>query len=628
MRSSWLTLAVVLTLGPLFRLFPAWIILICLAISAFSLLKYRNEWLLKSVAIGAACGVYLQYGTLFSREAGMALLALLVCLKLLELKDRRDAALVLFLGYFLILTWFFDTQSMPVTAAMLALVVFLTANLVGVNNRTGVPDAKICLRSASILLLQAVPFALVLFLLFPRIAPIWPLPHSAGSASSGLSDSLSPGSISNLVLSGEVAFRVDFRSDMPARSELYWRGPVLWDYDGRTWSAGKPRPSGASLRGLGELTSYDVMLEPSGRNWLFALDMPLSHPQGSSITADRQILAAMPVINRMRYAMTSSLRFNAGLDESDSNLIEAVRIPEGMNPKAEALARSWRGEHPEDIVRHAIRFYKDHHFVYTLSPPLLKSEQMDDFLFGTRSGFCEHYASSFAFLMRAAGVPARIVTGYQGGEINPIGRYLIVHQSDAHAWVEIWEAGRGWVRIDPTASVAPMRIESGASAALPSSLPIMMGSDVAWLRNFRFGWDAAANAWNQWVVGYGEEKQKRLFSNFGMEGASLRDIAVTLSVAISLFFLAATLFLLIRVRRTGQDRVQEVYLLFCRKMERKGMARISSEGPLDYANRIAALQPGIASRIFPIVQLYVALRYGEGGTNEDFSRFVRLVKAF
>lgn len=627
--SWWLTMGVILTLTPLFRLFPTWITLVCLAISAFSLLEYRNGWVLKVVAIGVACGIYLQYGTLFSRDAGMALLALLVCLKLMELNDRRDAALVLFLGYFLIMTWFFDSQSILVAAAMFFLVIYLTANLLGVNTRSGRPDASFCVRSAVILLLQSAPLALVLFLLFPRIpGPIWSLPHSTATALSGLSDTLSPGSISHLALSDEVAFRVDFRSKIPPRSELYWRGPVLWDYDGRTWTAGKPLPSGASIDALGERVSYDVMLEPNGRNWFFALDMPLTHPQNSTITSDHQILAALPIKTRLRYAMTSSLRFDAGIDESSGNIAEALSIPEGMNPKSRALAQSWRGEKPEDIVRHAIRFYETHHFVYTLNPPLLRPDQVDDFLFRTRSGFCEHYASSFAFLMRAAGVPARIVTGYQGGEINPIGRYLIVRQSDAHAWVEIWVTGRGWVRIDPTASVAPMRIELGTSAALPSTdaLPVMMRRDAAWLRSLRFGWDAAANAWNQWVVGYGEDAQKRLFRNFGMDGATLKDIAATLSVAIAVFFLVAMLFLLIRVKGAVRDRVQEVYLLFCRKMERAGIARIASEGPLDYANRIAASKPEIASRVAPIIGLYVALRYGEGGSQDDLSRFSRLVR--
>ena len=633
LRTSWIAFAVLLTLGPLFRQFPLWITLVCLAVSAFSLLGQGkiSGWVLKMVAIASACGIYLQYGTLFSRDAGLALLALLISLKLMELKGRRDATLILFLGYFLVMTWFFDSQSIWVAVAMLLLVAFLTANLIGVNKGSGSAGAKFCFRTASILLVQATPLALILFLLFPRIpGPIWALPQHAGSATSGLSDTLSPGSISNLVLSDEVAFRVDFKSEMPPRSELYWRGPVLWDYDGKTWTTGKPLPTGGSVHAHGDMVSYDVTLEPSGKSWLFALDMPLSRPPGSVTTADHQILAAQPVKTRMRYSMTSSLKFDAGFDESDANLAEALRIPWGTNPEAEALAQSWKGGSPENIARQAILFYKKHHFVYTLTPPLLKSGQMDDFLFRTRSGFCEHYASSFAYLMRAAGVPARIVTGYQGGGINPFGQYLVVRQSDAHAWVEIWVAGRGWVRIDPTASVAPMRIESGVTAALPATdgLPVMMRQDAAWLRSLRFGLDAATNTWNQWVVGYGEEKQKRFFGNFGMEGVTLKDIAATFSVAIAAIFLAATLFLLIRIKRSGHDRVQALYLRFCRKMEKKGVARIASEGPLDYANRIAASRPDLASGIFPIIMLYVALRYGEGGTQQDFSRFSQMVKRF
>lgn len=625
---KWLALAVVLTLLPLFLQLPAWILAACLALIAFSFLDYRRKWLLQFLAIASASGIFLQYGTLFSREAGMALLSLLVCLKLVESGKRRNASLVVLLCYFLIMTWFFDSQEIWVACAMLLMTIFLTANLVLVN-AAGSPSFNVCMKTAFRLLLQAAPFSLLLFLLFPRIpGPIWALPKSAGHATSGLSDTLSPGSISDLALSDAVAFRVEFGSKFPERSRLYWRGPVLWDYDGKTWFSGKPLP-GASYRTFGRLVRYTVTLEPSGMRWLFALDMPLSHPPGSSFTPDRQIIAATPVKTRMRYEMTSSLDYETGTDEPAQNLSEALRIPQDIDPQARALARSWRGEPAADIARHAIDFFRSHRFIYTLKPPLLKSDEVDDFLFRTRSGFCEHYASSFAFLMRAAGVPARIVTGYQGGEFNPIDHDLTVRQSDAHAWVEIWKKGRGWIRIDPTAIVAPTRVTSGIADALPrnEALPVMMRPDSAWLRNLRFGWDAAANAWNQGVVGFGEDKQKRLFGSFGMHGATSRAIAAVFAGAMVVSFSAITAFLLLRLKRTERERVQEIYLHFCRKMGKYGIERMNSEGPLAYAERIASINPEMVSRIDPVVRLYIALRYGEGETLAEMSRFARLVKA-
>ncbi len=625
LRSAWLTFAVLLSLGPLFRLFPPWITAVCIASAVFSLFEFRREWLKKAIALGAAAGVFLQYGTLFSRDAGLALLALLVCLKLMELKGRRDATLVIFLGYFLVMTWFFDSQSIPVALAMFGLVIVLTANLVRINMRQAEPMH--CLRTSMHLLLQALPIALVLFLLFPRIpGPIWALPKTSTAARSGLDDVLSPGSISHLVLSDEVAFRVDFRSAIPPKPLLYWRGPVLWDYDGKSWTTGIRHMKGGAVRAIGAGVEYEVMQEATGRKWLFGLDMPVTTPSGASVTSDHQILSASPVNEIRRYRMVSHPEYEEGVFETAENLEEATALPWGSNPQSEALARAWRGKSADEIVSLAISFYKAHRFVYTLNPPLLGASQVDDFLFRTRSGFCEHYASSFAYLMRAAGIPARIVTGYQGGEINPLGHYLVVRQSDAHAWVEIWEEGRGWKRIDPTAIVSPARIDDGVSAALHSdNLPVMMRRDAAWLRRIRFGWDAAANTWNLWVVGYGEERQKRFFGSLGMQGATLRDIAATLAVALSVLILVGTSVLMLRLQASEKDRVQRIYLEFCRKMARRGIRRMPSEGPVDYGKRIVESMPDLREPVSGIVDLYVKLRYGSGGSREETAMFAKRV---
>ena len=621
-----LALAVLLTLAPLSIDLPIWVSLSCLGLCAFSLAEYRKGWMLQFLAAVSALGVALQYGTLFSREAGMALLSLLVCLKLVESKGKGDASLVVMLCFFLIMTWFFDSQSVGYAIFMLFMVIFLGSNLIMIHSR-GKIEFREGMGLASHLVLQAIPISLVLFLLFPRIpGPIWSLPESRGHASSGLSDRLAMGSISRLVLSDEVAFRVRFFSKMPERTELYWRGPVLWDFDGKTWSSNKPSP-GASLHFSGEFVRYEVTIEPSRLKWLFALDMPSSLPPDSSMTPDWQIRAADALNSRIRYAMTSGPDYIAGRDEPEANLQEALRLPMNADPKAKALAASWKGG-AEDIASQALAFFKSRHFVYTLAPPRLESDEIDDFLFRTRSGFCEHYASSFAFLMRAAGVPSRIVTGYQGGEYNPIDGDLTVRQSDAHAWVEIWERDKGWVRLDPTAIVAPVRIASGISDALPQTeaLPLLMRRDAAWARSLRFGWDAAANVWNQWVVGFGEERQKHFLSSLGLHDADLHEIAMLFSAAIILIFVGMAVWLLFRLNPLP-DRVQTIYMRFCDRMKRHGIGRMDNEGPLAYAERIALLDPELAFRARPVFDRYIALRYGKGGTARDISEFARMARS-
>ncbi len=622
-----LSLSVALTLLPLYFQLPSWVLIACLFLIALSFKGFKNKWLLQFLAVASAAGVFLQYGTLFSREAGMSLLSLLVCLKLAESGKKRDACLVVMLCYFLIMTWLFDSQSIWVAFAMMLMILLLTANLVQISN---LPRRIAFLESAGIafrLLAHAAPISLFLFLLFPRIpGPIWALPKSSGHALSGLSDRLSPGSISDLVLSDSLAFRANFAQEIPERSRLYWRGPVFWDYDGKAWSRGKPI-AGASFHASGNPVRYSVTMEPSRANWLFGLDMPIAPPPGSMITPDREIVSAFPVKNRMRYDMISILNYEQGANEPERNLDEALRIPQGIDPKARALANSWKGETAGQIVRHAIDFFRSHRFVYTLKPPMLEQDEVDDFLFRTRSGFCEHYASSFAFLMRAAGIPARIVTGYQGGEINPLDREWVVRQSDAHAWVEIWEEGRGWLRVDPTAIVAPTRIESGLTASLPGSseLPLMMRRDSAWLRRLRFGYEAASYAWSQWVTGFDEEKQRRLFDSLGMKNATLRDIAAVFSIALSLFFLASTSLLLFRIRR--KDRVELSYLLFCKKMAKLGLERRVSEGPLDYWKRISSWNPEMASKSASFMKLYIELRYGKNEKKGDAVRLYRMAKS-
>jgi transglutaminase-like putative cysteine protease len=473
---------------------------------------------------------------------------------------------------------------------------------------------------------------LVLFLLFPRVqGPLWGLPRDAFSGVTGLSDTMSPGTLSQLTLSDAVAFRVQFQGEMPKPNQLYWRGPVLWYFDGASWHMGLSFDSSTpSYSPRGEAVSYAVTLEPHDKRWLFALDLPAKTVPGSRITADYQMLASLPVRQRVRYEMTSHTGYRLGYEGlSPLERRRSLQLPEGYNWRARALAQNMRraARDERDMLEQVLGMFRTQQFFYTLSPPLLGDNPIDDFLFNTRSGFCEHYASAFVFLMRAAGIPARVVTGYQGGELNPIGNYMIVRQSEAHAWAEVWVEDAGWLRVDPTAAVSPLRVESGIAAAIPASsqLPLLARGDMAWLRQLRFTWDSIANSWNQWVLGYNPERQFWLLSRVGLDRANWQTLAMILVAATGLITTVLALAMLRRLSQRTRDPVAAIYARFCRKLARRGATRAPSEGPADFAERAARQLPDAASAIRAISQMYINLRYGRSGSVDSTRQFRQLV---
>jgi transglutaminase-like putative cysteine protease len=463
------------------------------------------------------------------------------------------------------------------------------------------------------MLAQGVPVMVILFFLFPRMGgPLWGLPADAFSGSTGLSDSMTPGNISLLSQSDAIAFRARFDGPAPERRRLYWRGPVFWAFDGRTWRAGDVRfAQGAQFEPQGQPIFYSVTLEPHERNWLFALDLPAKVPPGAAATGDYQLIARVPVRQRVRYEASSFLEYRATGGAGGHELEAARELPPDFNPRAVALAQSWRREAGTDerILARAIEYFRRANLQYTLAPPPLGRDSVDDFLFETKSGFCEHFSSAFAFMLRAAGVPARVVTGYQGGEMNPVDGYLIVRQSDAHAWVEAWTESSGWVRVDPTAAAVPIRIESGLAAAVPATdpLPLLGRADLTWLRALRFNWEAFANYWNQWVVGYNAERQRDFLSRFGMPSPSWEKMAMALFWLVGLLVAVLSLWLLRRAH--GEDPVTVAWRRFGRKLARRGTARRPSEGPRAFAARAAAEQPHVAADVAEIGELYVSVRY-------------------
>lgn len=616
-----------LVVVPLLPQIPLWLIAVLIAFGAWCYLLARQGFkppgmglrtLLSALLLLA---VHAHYGTLLGRDAGAALLIAMLALKLMEIREARDLYIVLFLGYFLIIIGFLFTQNLWMGAYMLGAVILLTAVMNDLN-RSEVTAIADNLRLASGLLLRALPLALVLFVLFPRMAgPLWGLPKDAFGAMSGLDDEMSPGQISQLGQSDAVAFRASFDGPIPPPQERYWRGPVLWDTDGASWRAGRVRDGLSNkepppFTKSGAAVTYTVTLEPHDRRWLFALDLVGGAPPAAAIDPDFLLLAATPLRERLRYTV-SSYPDGVASRLSAFERQRALQLPSNGNIRARALARRWH-EHfskAADIVQQALLQFRSEPFVYTLHPPPIDQNFVDTFLFKTRKGFCEHYAASFAFLMRAAGIPARVVTGYQGGELNPLGNYLTVRQRDAHAWAEVWIDGKGWLRVDPTAAVAPERVELGIDNSM-QALGEAVRFDIpqaAWLgslwRETLYGLDALNNKWNQWVLSYGPERQAELLGRLRLGSLSWQAVAALLLAAAGglVMWIVAQLH---KRERRSRDLAALAYQSFCGKLARRGLPRLAYEGPSAFASRIAAQRPDLAGQAHAVVKLYIALRYG------------------
>ncbi|HEY4697716.1 MAG TPA: DUF3488 and transglutaminase-like domain-containing protein [Gallionella sp.] len=632
-----LLLSILMVIAPHADHLPLWVSSLCGAVLLWrAYLSYSGnplpkKWLLMLITFAGTGGIAINFHTLFGREAGVTLLMLLATLKLMELRTVRDAMAIIYLALFVIITNFFYSQTIPTALYMLATLFVITGTWVQLHGRDIALEPR--LRVAATLLLQAIPLTLILFILFPRVqGPLWGLPQDAYS-SSGLDDKMAPGSLSRLILSESVAFRVSYKDKLPRREQMYWRGPVLWYFDGHTWTPGITALFAApQFTGLDQAIDYTVTLEPHNKTWLFALDVPDKISLPATLGHDFRLYNKKPVNARLRYEARSHLVYRANLQESRRQIQRALQMPQRFNPRAQQLAAEWKANSTDDaaLVRTALSYFNRQGFEYTLEPPLLGTNNIDEFMFETKQGFCEHYASAFVFLMRAANVPARVVTGYLGGEFNDIGNYYIVRQSDAHAWAEVWLKGQGWVRIDPTGAIAPARIQSGLSAAVSNNaaLPFMARNPPQWLRNLRLNWDALANQWNQWVLGYDSERQFAFLTRLGMESVTWQKMAMNMAIGLGLLVGLFALFMLRHLYTRQPDKVQAAWLRLCRKLARAGLPRAAHEGALDYAARIAAARPELAGTIFDLATRYSALRYGKVQDEQAQSEFIRLIAIF
>lgn len=578
-----------------------------------------GRWVVASLTLAALLAVLASYRFIPGFEGGLAVVALLTGLKLLEMASQRDRAQVVFLGYFLVFGAFLRSQSIPVAGYGAGVVLLLTATLAVLEDPSGGRPARAHLRLAGVLLTQAAPLAVALFLLFPRVAtPLWRLGGpDRDTALSGLPDSLEPGSVSRLLLSGAVAFRAAFRGPEPAPELLYWRGPVFGVTDGGRWTArhlrGAEEPHPFPLGASPPEAFYTVTAEPNSGPWLLTLDRPLAAPEGGVLTPERSVRSRRPVDRRVRYQARSRLASASGAPDPEGGA-RSLQLPARVSPRVRALALQWRRQAraDRDVVSAALDYFRREPFVYTLRPPRGVRDPVDEFLFETRRGFCEHFAGSFALLMRLAGVPARVVAGYQGGERNPLGGYWVVRQADAHAWAEVYLEGRGWVRVDPTAAVAPERIELGIDAAAAAGGAVRYRAPDTGRLARAIGqlWDSVDHGWNQWVLGYDLERQLALLARLGLPDASWADLA--LWIAASCAFLISLLWLqAARPRHPRADPVQRLYLDYCRRLGRAGLVRRPWEGPVAFRDRVAEARPDLARSAEAVTRLYARLRYGE-----------------
>ncbi|WP_213663660.1 transglutaminase TgpA family protein [Stutzerimonas stutzeri] len=621
----WLLVAQVLVILPHLTHLPLWITGLWLGCAAWRVhifrmrLRFPNSWAKAALMIGAGFGVYFSRGSLVGLEAGVVLLIAAFILKLVEMRTARDALVLIFLGFFAVVTSYLFEDGLLAGLYSLLPVTALLAALIGLQQGARMTQPWPTLRLAGSLLLQAVPLMILLFLFFPRLAPLWTLPQPGPRGLTGLADHMAPGDIARLGQSAELAFRVSFEGEIPPRDQLYWRAVTFEQFDGRRWSQSFAAqvPQEPHWQPTGEPLRYSIVMQPSGQPWLFALDVPRMAADDAQLMADFHLQRRQPVNQPLLYRVTSWPEARREAERAPSSLGRALQLPAQGNPRSHAWAGELRRtlQEPEAVVQALLRHFNREPYHYTLKPPAVGADIVDDFLFSTRSGFCAHYAGAMTFVLRAAGIPARVVAGYQGGEVNPAGNYLSVRQLDAHAWVEYWTAERGWVSVDPTFQVAPERVEQGLEQALAgqegfledSPMSLLRYRDIGWLNQLRLRWDELNYGWQRWVLDYQSERQLQLLQRwFGKVDATALGIGLVSALAAVLGSLALWLF---KPWRRECDVQQRLFLAFERTLARHGLRREPGEGARTFAVRAARQLPAQAEAIHAFLRSYEQQRY-------------------
>lgn len=550
-------------IAPQVNVLPAWASLLAAGLMlwrgwlAFKGRPLPTRWVLAVPLVIAVAGTLYTHRTILGRDAGVTLIVMLLALKMLELRARRDALVVFFLGFFTMLSNFFFSQSLFTAAAMLVALLGLLTALVNAHMPVGRPPLSQALRTAGTMALLGAPIMAALFMLFPRMAPLWGMPADNLTGRSGLSGTMKIGDMAEIALDDRVAIRLRFEGDersIPPQSALYFRGPVMTGFDGREWQAEPFREDSpwaarvavpANLKVSGPAVRYEVTLEPQRQPWLMVLEATPEAPtlpnMQAYMTQDLQWMTARPITEVLRYQAVSYPSFRHGPTTSSRQLRVHTELPPGFNPRTLELATQMRADptltnaDTQQLVDAVLQRLRTGGYSYSLDPGVFGEHTADEFWFDRKEGFCEHISSAFVVLMRALDVPARIVTGYQGGERNPVDGYWIVRNADAHAWAEVWMESRGWVRVDPTGAVSPGRIGAFQRLRAPQgAFATAMGTVISpgLAQNLRAVWEAVNNSWNQWVLNYTQSRQLDLLKSLGFDSPSWQDLTMVLGILI------------------------------------------------------------------------------------------------
>lgn len=632
----WVMAALLWTLVPHFTRQGAWLVALALLVVGSRLAVTYRGWrpvpgpLRLLLTIGAFAAVLYTNGHIIGRGAGAALLSVMLILKSLESYRTRDLYVIAGLCYFMTVVNFLFSQSPPHVIHAASSFILVTAALTAIHRPAERPlGLRVGLTGGALSLAWALPLAVAMFLLFPRLAaPLWGMPENALDGKTGVGEEMRPGSIAELFLDDSPAFRVRFDGEPPPVDQRYWRGPVLWNYEGNTWSVNEWFTRGRRLKipDAQSLVSYQITLEAHQRRWLFAMDYPVEIDYGY-VNLDGSSRASRSVIDLRRYRAVSDPSLGSRQKLLPRAREMALQLPPAGNPRTRELARSWReaGLTDGQIVRRALALFNQQPFEYSLRAPPLAGDAMDDFLFNTLRGYCEHYSSAFTVLMRAAGVPARVVTGYQGGYYNAAADYLLIRQSDAHAWSEVWLSGSGWVRVDPTAAVAPERIDRGATSALQGAGG---WAGTGWWRGVRNRLDVVNRFWNDWVLAFDQARQRSLLSALGVERPSAGKTATLMTAAVAAL-LTLMVWLILRPRtERSPDVARRWFDRFSARLARRGLARAPAEDEMRFARRAASALPACADEIRSIAALYDEVRYRARPSAGALEEFVQRVRRF
>jgi protein-glutamine gamma-glutamyltransferase len=646
----WLAAALLFTLPPMFGSLVRWVPCVFLLALAMKFWMEPRGYRLRVATLKlilAAMGlvaVFASYGSLKGVEPGISLLVVLISLKVLEAHTAREFQVMVLMGWVLCLCGFFLSQDFVIALSLLNAFALLLVALIQFYRGSSPGAFWPPLGTTCKILVQAVPLVVLLFVLFPRINTGLRVDFRANRlASSGFSDRLSPGSIAALANSSEIAFRAEFPgSTATPPGSMYWRGAVMWHCDGLEWRApyvpvsishsARQSPRGNTIR-------QRITLAPHGARWMFALDRPFEIPPGAILARGDYLWSVQTIRKARRYEVVSSLGA-VGKELTPGERREGLELPPSISPAVRELAQSWttQNSNPRAIVNSALQFFQARGFRYSLTPGEYKSNDLEQFLFRRRVGFCEHYAASFATLMRLAGVPARVVVGYLGGEYNDLGHFFLVRQADTHAWCEVWLPESGWTRVDPTTAVAPGRASldftsfletRGVSGQMqsPRSAFFTQLARSALFTNARLALETLSYEWDTRVLAFDADVQEVLLDSMGL--ANRGPFVLIIEILIVAIALLVIYFGWMQLRtRSRADRVKALYERFCRKAARLGVRRDPWEGPSDFSRRAALLLPDESDRIRQISNIYISLRYAPESAGVALDRFVKEVRAF